>query len=198
MRRLKGNPITLQTENYILQSINPEDIPDEIVNWYGDPETMRHMNDTMNLDKNQLSQMFSVFDNKFRIALLARSKIDNAPVGLFRIFVEGRNWRAETSVLVGNKDYWGKNTVIEIRSQIMHFLFTGLRLNKISGNVRARNFPALLNYTKQGFDREGILKKQVRDRDGNFEDVVIFGMLKEKWENKRKAELEKPTNESQN
>lgn len=176
-----GTPLTLRTENFELQSIDPNQIPDQLVEWYADAEIMLHMNDDANLTYEQLSQMFSAFDNKYKFALLAKSKKDGEPVGLFRIFIDGRNHKAETSILIGNKKYWGKNAVIEIRERIMRFLFDGIKLNKVCGNVRARNFPALFNYTKQGFEKEGVLKKQVLGRDKNFEDVVVFGMLREKW-----------------
>ncbi len=184
-----GTPLTLKTENFELHSIDANQIPDQMIDWYADADTMLHMNDDPNLDRDQLSRMFSIFDNKYKFALLVRSKTDGTPVGLFRIFLDGRHHKAETSILIGNKDYWGKNAVIEIRERIMGFLFNGIKLNKICGSVRARNFPALFNYTKQGFDREGILKKQVLGRDGNFEDVVVFGMLREKWLEKNKAQI---------
>lgn len=191
MRWKWGTPLTLETENYILSSIDPKNIPDELIAWYADKETMVHMNDMTDLNRDQLAELFSSFDNKYKFALLARSKMDNAPVGIFRIFLEPKNSKADTSVLVGNKDYWGKNAVIEIRTRILDFLFTALKLNKVCGSIRARNFPALFNYTKQGFAKEGILKQQVCGRDGTFEDVVIFGMLRDTWLEKRNKELRK-------
>lgn len=182
-----GTPLTLETENYILSSIDSKNIPDEFVGWYADEETMRHINDMANLNRDQLSEMFSSFDNKYKFALLARSKKDNAPVGIFRIFLDSRNAKADTSVLIGNKNFWGKNVVIEIRTRLLDFIFGVFKLNKVCGNIRARNFPALFNYTKQGFTKEGILKQQVRGRDGSFEDVVVFGMQRDTWLKKRQG-----------
>lgn len=185
-----GTPLTLETKRFILKSIDPENIPEELITWYADPEVMLHMSDQPNLNQQQLSSLFSVFNNKNKIALLAFDKRDDTLVGLFRIFINPQNARAETSVLIGNRKYWGDNVVIEARTRIQDFLFFSLKLHKICGYVRARNFPALFNYARLGFSKEGIAKEQVRGRDGTFEDVVNFGLLRSTWQEKRRMELE--------
>lgn len=181
MKWVWGTPLTLQTENYILQSLDIRDVPEEMVQWFSDPEIMRYMNDPMNLDRQKLAERFSRLDNKRVFGLVIYARDIKKPIGLMRIFVERSSAKAETSILIGNKGYWGRNVVLEVRERVIRFLFTAMKLNKITGSVRARNFPALFNYTKQGFKREGILKEQVRGREGNFEDVILFGLLQKEW-----------------
>ncbi|MEH6405634.1 MAG: GNAT family protein [Sneathiella sp.] len=184
-----GTPLILETPRFILKSIDPENFPDDIVKWYADPDVMLHMSDQANLTRPQLTRLFSTFNNKNNFALLAFDKENSVPIGLFRIFINSQNARAETSVLIGNKDYWGDNVVIEARTRIQDFLFSAMKLNKICGYVRARNFPALFNYTRLGFSKEGITKQQVRARDGTFEDVIVFGLLRSTWQRKRDEEM---------
>ncbi|MEP3247162.1 MAG: GNAT family protein [Sneathiella sp.] len=181
MKWVWGTPLTLQTENYILQSLDTRDVPEDMVQWFADPEIMRYMNDPMNLDRQKLAKRFSRLDNKRVFGLVIYARDIKKPIGLMRIFVERSSAKAETSILIGNKDYWGRNVVLEVRERVIRFLFTAMKLNKITGSVRARNFPALFNYTKQGFKREGILKEQVRGREGDFEDVILFGLLQKEW-----------------
>ena len=184
MRWEWGTPLRLDTENYVLQSVDANNIPAEMKDWFADPEVMRFMNDPMHMDEEALKKRFSRFDNKQLFALIIYARDIKKPIGLMRIFVEQAHLKAETSILIGNKDYWGRNTVIEVRERVLRFFFTAMKLNKITGSVRARNFPALFNYTRQGFEKEGILKQQMRGRDGQFEDVVLFGLLRESWEKK--------------
>ncbi|MBL4739845.1 MAG: GNAT family N-acetyltransferase [Sneathiella sp.] len=184
-----GTPLILETQRYILKSIDPSDFPDDIVKWYADPEVMQHMSDQPNLNRQQLKNLFNGFNNKTSFALLAFDKENEVPIGIFRIFINTPNARAETSVLIGNKDYWGERMVFEARTRIQNFLFSAMKLNKICGYVRARNFPALFNYTRLGFSKEGVTKEQVRARDGSFEDVIVFGLLRSTWQKKRNSEV---------
>lgn len=176
-----GTPLTLETPNYILKTVEPDTLPEEMVEWFRDPDVMRYMNDPMNQSLEQLKNRFSKVDNKYLFAFIIWTREDPKPIGLFRFYIEKSNSKAETSIVIGNKDYWGKNVALEVRECILKFLFNSMKLNKVSGSVRGRNFPALFNYTKQGFRKEGVLRKQVRNHQGAFEDVVIFGLLREEW-----------------
>jgi len=176
-----GTPLTLETPGYVLQTIDPDRLPEEMVEWFRDPEVMRYMNDPMNQSLEQLKNRFSRVDNKSLFAFVIWAREEQKPIGLFRFYIEKANSKAETSILIGDKDYWGKNVVLEVRARLLRFLFTALKLNKVSGSVRGRNFPALFNYTKQGFKKEGVLRKQVRNHQGAFDDVVVFGLLREEW-----------------
>ncbi|WP_169569890.1 GNAT family N-acetyltransferase [Sneathiella limimaris] len=192
MRWAYGTPLTLETEHYSLTSVDPDNIPDEFVTWFADPEIMRFMNDPMNLDKQQLGQYFSTYNNKTRIALLIRDKGNQRPVGIFKVYVERPHARCHTSVLIGDRAYWGKGVVIEVRERIIRFLFTAYKLEKICGFVRARNFPALFNYTKQKFVKEGVLRKHMRNHDGDLDDVVEFALFREDWEKDQQTHNERP------
>ncbi|MBL4666269.1 MAG: GNAT family N-acetyltransferase [Sneathiella sp.] len=195
MRWKFGAPLTLETENYILQSLEPAHIPGEMVAWFADDETMRYMNDPMNLDISQLSQFFSGYKNNHRIALLIYKRTTKKPIGIFRIYLDLRNERAVTSVMIGDKNFWGASVVLEIRERIIQFLFTTFRIEKICGNVRARNLPALFNYSRQHFKKEGIQVRQIRNREGKFDDVVEFALFKEDWLKQKRTEHAAKQNE---
>ena len=176
-----GTTLRLASANYILSSVDPNAIPDEFVEWFADPEVMRFMNDPMNMNKEQLSKYFSTYNNKTRIALTITEKATQKPIGIFKIYIESYNSHGHTSVLIGDKSYWGKGVVIEIRDRMIAFLFNGIRLNKICGYVRGRNFPALFNYTKQKFTKEGVRKQHMRNSEGGLDDVVEFALMREEW-----------------
>ncbi|MFT6557369.1 GNAT family N-acetyltransferase [Sneathiella sp.] len=177
-----GTPLTLETPNYVAKSVDAENLPEQLIEWFSDEELLEFLEEKVGQSRTELQKKFARFNNKSLFALLIYARDIKQPIGILRIHIELKNSRAETSTIIGNRDYWGKNAVIEVRERMMRFLFTGVKINKISGSVRARNFPALFNYTKQGFRKEGILKQQVTANDGSFEDVVVFGLLKSEWE----------------
>ncbi|WP_169544671.1 GNAT family N-acetyltransferase [Sneathiella aquimaris] len=180
-----GTPLTLETKNYVAKSIDPNNLPEQLIDWFADAELLEFVIENVGQSREQLEKKFARFNNKSLFALIIYARDIKQPIGLLRIHIEYPNSRAETSIIIGNRDYWGKNVVVEVRERMMRFLFTGVKINKISGTVRARNFPALFNYIKQGFRKEGILKQQVKGSDGAFEDVVLFGLLKSEWEAQR-------------
>lgn len=181
MKWVYGSPLTLTTENYILTSADPANLPEEIVGWYSDPEVMRFMNDPMGLTSAQLEKYYTSYNNKGRFALVITERSSGTPIGIFKIYIEHPNSQGMTSVLIGNKEYWGKGIVLEIRERVLNFLFSAFRLNKVCGYVRGRNFPALFNYQKQHFIKEGVRKQHVRNTEGGFDDVVEFAMMREDW-----------------
>lgn len=187
-----GTPLRLASANYVLTSIDPKTIPEEFVDWFADPEVMRFMNDPTNMTKDQLSKYFSTYNNKTRFALAITEKATQKPIGIFKIYIEAYNNHAHTSVLIGDKSYWGKGVVLEIRERAIAFLFQGIRLNKICGYVRGRNFPALFNYTKQKFTKEGIRKQHMRNHEGGLDDVVEFALMRDEWLEMEKIKNERP------
>ncbi len=139
------------------------------------------MNDPMNLSAAELSEYYNTYNNKGRFALLITERSSGTPIGIFKIYIERADSQGMTSVLIGNKDYWGKGVVLEIRERVLMFLFSAFKLNEVCGYVRGRNFPALFNYQKQHFIKEGIRKQHVRNNEGGFDDVVEFAMMREDW-----------------
>ncbi|MBO6827903.1 MAG: GNAT family N-acetyltransferase [Sneathiella sp.] len=178
----KQRILHLKTENYDVRTITDDLVTDVMVGWYADTEIMRFMNDPMNLNTSQLKAAFQRYDGRKDIALLIIDKKTGDHIGIFRVHIEPYQRQANSSVLIGNKEYWGKQVVLEVRQHLINQMFKSGQIHKIVGNVRGRNFPAHFNYTKQGFQKEGVRRQHYRNRDGEFEDIVEFGLLREDWE----------------
>lgn len=66
---------------------------------------------------------------------------------------------------------------------MLEYAFNTLNLNKISGGAE---IPDIMNFQKRlGFEQEGVLRQHVY-RDGEYQDVVIFSILKEEFLRKNK------------
>ena len=130
-----------------------------------------------------LGALLAVLAGMSAQALAATSTL----VGNLTLFCDPENLTAQTNIVVGDREWWGRGIVPEIRAAVLDFAFEKLGIEKIWGVPFARNFPALYNYKAQGFTCEGILRANKRLPDGSRVDQYYFGLLREEWRPRRGA-----------
>ena len=177
-----GQPLRLETERFVLRSLRPEDICERMVKWINDPEIMAYVAPRgTRVTAGQLKAQTRRADNSSSFFLGVFCRDPDLLIGNYRINCSMPNRSAETTVVIGDRDYWGKRVVIETRAAILEFLFGRLEIEKVTGHPFVRNFPAVFNYKAQGFRCEGVFLKHVRLRDGSRLDQYAFAMLREEW-----------------
>lgn len=87
------------------------------------------------------------------------------------------NKTAEYSVMIGNKDYWGKGIGLTTSQKILKHGFNDLNLNRIYLTVLKNNERAIRLYKKIGFKEEGIHREAIY-KNGYFQDLVFMAILK--------------------
>ena len=178
---IPGTMLTLETDNYELRSLLAGDATETYVNWWNDPDIQAPLGfKPRGWTKENAIKHIGRFDNrqKFHIGIFPYG--ERLPVGFISIFQEPRN-RATTNIVIGNKDFWGKSVVLEVRAAILEFLFLKRDVHKVCGKVSARNFASIFNYKAQGFTCEGVLREHDIGLDGKREDQLMFGLLKNEW-----------------
>lgn len=68
----------------------------------------------------------------------------------------------------------------EVLRWVCDYIFTTLGYRRIEGNADASNARGLSVYKKLGFTEEGRRRKRFW-RDGEWRDVIQYGVLKEEW-----------------
>ncbi len=89
---------------------------------------------------------------------------------------------ADVSYFIGEKDCWGKGFATEAIGLVVRFAFEVLGLCKLNAGTYAGNVGSQKALEKNGFVREGVLKKQVLLIGGQREDAFRFGLLREAYE----------------
>lgn len=186
-----GEPLLLSTKNYFMQSLTPEMVPDDVERWFADEEITDFTDVPLNSTRQQFQAHVRTFDNKTKWILGIWDKSNNKLIGFYRVYIEVSNSCAKTSVLIGEKDYWGRGVVIETRRRLLDVLLISLNLHKVTAKVFARNFAAIFNYKKMGFVKEGVRRQHVPGRGGVWHDIVAFGLLQDEWKEIRAAEKKK-------
>jgi RimJ/RimL family protein N-acetyltransferase len=189
-KRPPDPPIRLETENYIVRSMTHDDVNEDYRDWTHDPEVMAGVNSSpTSMTIEDMHKYVDRFDNRnsFHFGIFDKHA-GNKLVGFYVIYRDRRHNLAQTNVVIGNKDYWGKAIVLETRAVVLDFLFDVVKVGKIWGNPMVRNIRSVFNYKAQGFTAEGMLRRHRIDPGGNRVDQVMFGLFPEEWA-KRKAEL---------
>ena len=182
-----GTPVRLETERFVIRSLAPADVSERMVGWFGDPEVMEFVDLPRNVTHPQLLRFVGGFDDRQRFCLGIFAKDAEQIIGFFHVYCDRPNGNARVAVLIGERDFWGKNVVVETRAAILDFLFDGLSLHRVWGAIFSRNFPAVFNYKAHGFRLEGVLRDQVRGHDGAWRDVCWFGLLADDWRARREG-----------
>lgn len=83
-----------------------------------------------------------------------------------------------------HKDWQGQGIVTRSCAGLINYVFDNLELNRLYIYSAALNKPGIAIPQKLGFKNEGVLRQAVRVRQ-KFVDVLVFGLLKEEWLNKK-------------
>lgn len=177
-----GQPLRLETEHYILRSMQHADVCEDYLNWTRDEEIMTGVNSAPSrMTIEDIHKYIDRFNNKTSYHLGIFLKGSGRLIGFYACYWERRHNLASTNVVIGDKAYWGRGAVIETRDAIIDFMFDRLKVGKIWGNPMARNVPSVFNYKAQGFRCEAVLKRHRVSPAGERVDQFMFGLLPEDW-----------------
>lgn len=179
-----GQSVRLSTPRFIIRSMTRADVTRDFLRWQNDPELCAGQNlPRKATNRINATQTVEKADNRRIFYLLICASIAELPIGFYAVRADPKHLFAETMVVIGNKDYWGKRVVLETRAVLIDFLFEQLGIQKITGRPHARNLASIFNYKAQGFTMEGVLRQQLTSVvDGSRLDQIEFGLLKDEWQ----------------
>jgi len=182
-----GTILKLETEHYLLRSLTGEDASEAYISWWNDPDVQASLGfEPRGWDWSHAVRHIQRFDNRRNFHLGIFPKGESLPIGFVSVFIEHGN-RALTNTVIGNRAYWGRRVVLEVRERIFDFLFDEIGVAKVYGRVESRNFASIFNYKAQGFTCEGVLRQHGLGIDGKRCDTLMFGLLRDEWKSQAKT-----------
>ena len=167
-------------EKLYLRVLSEEDVTDEYVSWLSDRDVTKYM--TWRAFPSTPTDIREYIKGKKRgesLFLGMLEKKTDKHIGNINLGpIDWINRRAEVSMMIGNKDYWGKGYMTEAFELVINHAFNTLNLNKLKAGTEADNISAVNLFEKTGWVREGLLKNETF-RDGNFHDMVLFARFNE-------------------
>ena len=111
---------------------------------------------------------------------------DGKPIGsMYLVGIDRVNKRCEHGWFIAEKEYRSLNLALQLRWNMYDYVFNTLGLNRLYGYVMAENKGVVRLIKIGGPELEGVMKQHVC-KDGVFHDVVVFGITKSMWEERKK------------
>lgn len=184
-----GQPVILETPRFVVRSISRLQVAWHSYPWTFDPEVMHPFGFKAGTwTRRTWYRRFRKPNNKRKFCLGIWPKGQSKLIG-YENFDLSPHGVAALSVLIGDREWWGKGVVQETRGAIIDFLFGTAGCVRVWGTPSVRNFPSIFNYQNLGFTCEGTLRHHGYD-PGTQErrDFFVFAMLRDEWLEKRKQQ----------
>lgn len=175
-----GRPVVLETENFRLRTMTPEDATERYIGWLNNPEVNRYIEARHRTQTCETVRRYIERHDNVASFLFGVFTEENQHIGNYSLVTEPEHARGTVGVLIGVRDYWGQGVVLETRPRILDFAFRTLGLVKVSGGCYSNNRPAIYNFRRQGWKLDGIRKSHVVC-DGRRVDAVHFAMFRDDW-----------------
>ena len=179
------NPFLIGSKVY-LRPLEREDAP-LFIPWVNDAEVTRTL-EVFYRPKNlqdELAFIDGVSKDEHAVVFgIVEKETDRliGSAGLHQIHFKDRH--AEFGILIGEKSAWNKGYGTEVTALITGYGFETFNLNRVWLRVHEDNQRGIKAYEKVGFKHEGVLR-QHKYREGRYLDVIVMGILKEEWENRK-------------
>ena len=177
-------PPTLNTARLMLRPFTPSDAKD-IQQLAGDEaiaDTTLNIPHPYNIEraKEWIDALQPQFENGKRTVFAIIEYETVSFIGAIELRIDQRYQRGELGYWIG-KPFWNNGYCTEAGQAILEYGFARLNLHRIYANHFSRNHASGKVMQKLRMLHEGHARQHVKKGD-RFEDIEIYGILKEEWE----------------
>lgn len=173
-------------ENIYLRTIEALDINERYQRWFNDVEVCQ-FNDhhRFPLYREEMAKYYQeVIQSKNNLVLAIVDKVSDVHIGNIALHnIDAINRSAELTLIIGEKDFWGKGVATEACQLIITHGFGALNLHRIYCGTSAVNIGMQKVAEKLGFVREGVRRDGIY-KDGQYHDLIEYRLLKEEYATK--------------
>lgn len=176
------NEPVLTGENIYLEGLSEKHVSEKYAQWLNDKEVCRENrhgkgNNTIEMTKRYVESV----DRAETIAAFAIiTKKDKRHIGNISLGnISWDNYSGEISILIGEKDAWGRGIATEAYKLIIDYGFNTLGLHRIYSGMTVRNIAMIKVAEKSGMSKEGV-SKDAFFKDGIYVDIVRYAIINPK------------------
>lgn len=164
----------IQDKELYLRNFNVSDLTPEYIQWYADSEVLkfselRHRKQTLSSCKDFLDARTHAKD--LYAAIVLEQETGDVHIGNITAYIDQKNQVADLSILLGNKNYWGRGFGLRAWNLGIQYLFSKNLVQIITAGTMAVNIPMIKLMDKSGMKTFGILPNQF-----NFEGKRVDGI----------------------
>ena len=178
-KQLVINEPLLNGKNIYLESLSNKHISQAYTNWLNDKVVCRENSHggiryTLNMTRHYVKSV----DKSDKIAAFAiiakdtKKHVGNISLGK----ISWENSSGDISILIGEKDYWGKGIASEAYRLVIDYGFNKLGLHRLESGMTVRNKAMIKVARKSGMKKEGV-SKEALSKYGQYIDIVRFAII---------------------
>jgi len=175
----------LKGKSVLLRPVKRSDIS-YFLKWFNDPEVIQYVGMYLPMTEmaeekyiEELGTTRARSDAPFVIEVIEGAS--TKPIGSCGLHgINSKDNHATFGIVIGEKDYWSKSYGTEAARLLVNYGFQQLNLHRISSTAVAFNERSIKLHKKVGFREEGRLR-QAMFKNGQYHDLVQFGILREEW-----------------
>jgi ribosomal-protein-alanine N-acetyltransferase len=154
--------VTLETDRLILEPLGLKYLSHEYVDWMNDPVVYQYLESGGKYSIELLKEYLNQVESRNILFWAIHLKSDNKHIGNIKIDpINIKHGFGEYGIIIGERSEWGKGYAFEASSAVIDFIFSELKLRKLTLGVITENETAVGLYYKLGFALEGVYKKHV-------------------------------------
>jgi len=172
----------------IFRKIEENDL-ELILKWRTMPEVSQYMYSDFKPDMQKQKEWYRKISNDLTTKYWIIT-VDGEDVGVVNLVdIDLHNSRCNWGFYLGSLNVRGKGVGKSVELNILDYVFTTLKLNKLCGEVFVSNTNVIRMHEKNGSIVEGTRRQHIF-KNGEFLDIVEMGITREDWENNIKDKLE--------
>jgi ribosomal-protein-alanine N-acetyltransferase len=171
-----------ETERLILRNMTRDDV-DFIREHFSQSEINRYSSSDNIATENEANEYYEKYfapthSTRFRVGMQLKETGElMGTIGIHKW--SKKDCCAELGYDLSQK-YWGQGLMSEALEPIIRFGFEKMKLNRIEATTNAENKRSITLLEKNGFIREGVMRKKYYYK-GKFQDDVMYSLLKDEW-----------------
>ena len=184
-KMFEGKIAIIEGKRTMMRPIERKDL-EYTLKWANDPEIAYYtgymLPISMEMEVKWYEGLLAAEDRR---TLIIETK-DNDVIGLTAILnIDWKNRKAELSMLIGNKKYWGKGYGRESVRTMLNHIFNNMGMNKVYGRIIDYNQAALKMDLAAGYSQEGYIKEDILIQ-GEYHDRYLIGITKAEFNQQKK------------
>ncbi len=169
-------------QSTLLRLLTLDDVTDRYVAWLNDPQVNRYLETRFRAQTSETVREFVAgmvaSSDSYLFGIIALD--DRAHVGNLKIGPINRHHEfADVSYFIGDRSRWGKGLATDAIRLSVEVAFSRLKLHRVQAGVYEHNVGSCRALERAGFALEGRFSRQLRNVDGNWEDHVWYGRVRD-------------------
>ena len=183
-----GQPVTMETERFLLRSLTPEDVDETYLGWWNDAEIQKGFGmQPRGWTLADAIEHVKSFDNIKRLHLGIYLKESGRLIGFYSVFIDPEVKSSKGNICIGEKDWQRWGVTSEIGPRMLQYRFEDMGHKLIVGKVVGNNVVAIELYKKHGFRLVKTKPDPNLQQDGRPLVTSYFMLTREDWERQQSA-----------